>query len=81
MQAEVQTEPELALDGGTDGLNFYRQIISATPEFLNRGGFLAVEIGSTQAADVKKIFAENNFSDIEIFQDLAGLDRVVAGRI
>ena len=81
LQAEVQTEPVTALDGGADGLNFYRQIISAAPGFLNRGGFLAFEIGSTQAADVKKIFVENNFSDIEIFQDLAGLDRVVAGRI
>ena len=81
LQAEVQTEPELALDGGEDGLNFYRQIISTAPEFLNRGGFLAFEIGSTQSEAVKKIFAENNFSDIEIFQDLAGLDRVIAAKI
>ena len=81
LQAEVKTEPVTALDGGADGLNFYRQIISAAPAFLNCGGFLAFEIGSTQAEDVKKIFAENNFSDIEIFQDLAGLDRVIAGRI
>jgi len=81
LQAEVKTEPLQALDGGEDGLNFYRKIISASPEFLNCGGFLAVEIGSTQAEDVKKIFAENNFCDTEIFQDLAGLDRVVAGVI
>ena len=81
LQAEVKTEPLQALDGGADGLNFYRKIISASPEFLNCGGFLAVEIGSTQAEDVKKIFAENNFSEIEIFQDLAGLNRVVAGRL
>ena len=81
LQAEVKTEPATALDGGEDGLNFYRKIISASPEFLVENGFLAFEIGSTQAEGVKKIFAENNFCDIEIFQDLAGLDRAIAGRI
>ncbi len=81
LQAEVKTEPLQALDGGADGLNFYRKIISAAPEFLFSGGFLALEIGSNQADDVKKIFSDNkNFYDTEIFQDLAGLDRVIAAR-
>ena len=79
LQAEVKTEPVTALDGGVDGLNFYRKIISDAPNFLFSGGFLAVEIGINQAQAVKKIFAENNFGEVEIFQDLAGLDRVVAG--
>jgi len=80
LQAEVQKEPTTALDGGEDGLNFYRKIISAAPEFLFENGFLAVEVGINQADEVKKFFDENNFVEVEIFQDLAGLDRVVAGR-
>ena len=80
LQDEVKTEPVTALDGGVDGLNFYRKIISDAPKFLNLQGFLAVEVGIKQAESVKKFFAENNFVEIEIFQDLAGIDRVVAGR-
>ncbi len=77
LQAEVQTEPIIALDGGSDGLNFYRQIITAAPNYLTSGGFCAVEIGSTQANAVKNIFTAAGFTEIEILQDLAGLDRVV----
>lgn len=81
LQAEVKTEPATAFDGGADGLNFYRKIISDAPEFLFAGGFLAVEVGINQAEKVKEIFAENNFGEVEIFQDLAGIDRTVAGRL
>ena len=78
LQDEVQREPKLALDGGIDGLYFYRRIIDDAPNFLFSGGFLAVEIGINQAAEVKNLF-EKNFTDIEIFRDLAGIERVVAG--
>ena len=80
LQDEVKNEPLRALDGGEDGLNFYREIISQSPKFLLNGGLLAVEIGINQAAAVKKIFAENNFCDIEILKDLAGLERVICAR-
>ena len=80
LQDEVKNEPLRALDGGEDGLNFYREIISKSPKFLLNGGLLAVEIGINQAAAVKKIFAENNFCDIEILKDLAGLERVICAR-
>ncbi len=80
LQDEVKNEPLRALDGGEDGLNFYREIISQSPKFLLNGGLLAVEIGINQAVAVKKIFAENNFCDIEILKDLAGLERVICAR-
>ena len=80
LQAEVKTEPIIALDGGADGLNFYRRITSEAPRFLTDGGVLAVEIGINQAAAVKKLFEAANFIDVTIFNDLAGLERVVIGK-
>ena len=80
LQAEVQREPRLALDGGDDGLNFYRLIISDAPRFLIDRGILAVEVGINQAAKVKILFEQRNFIDVEIFKDLAGIERVVIGR-
>ena len=80
LQAEVKSEPQLALDGGADGLNFYRRIISDAPRFLTAGGLLAVEIGINQATAVKNLFAAN-FIDVEIFKDLSGLERIVAGKL
>lgn len=81
LQAEVKNEPEIALDGGDDGLNFYREIIEKSPKFLKSGGFLAVEIGINQSEKIINLIAENkNFEDAEIFKDLAGIDRVIAAR-
>ena len=80
LQYEVKKEPQLALDGGKDGLNFYRRIISDAPKFLLNGGLLAVEIGINQANSVKKLFEQENFADIQIFKDLAGIERVVSGK-
>ena len=81
LQAEVKMEPTLALDGGTDGLNFYRRILNEAPKFLIDGGLLAVEVGINQAAAVKNLFKKNAFIDVEILKDLSGLERVVVGRI
>ena len=81
LQAEVQREPRLALDGGTDGLNFYRRIFYDAPRFLVRGGLLAVEVGINQASAVKTLAEAANFVDIQIFKDLAGIERVVSARI
>lgn len=80
LQSEVQREPQLALDGGEDGLNFYRRIANDAPKFLVDGGLLAVEIGVNQAAAVKALFAVN-FIDVEIVKDLAGLERIVVGKL
>ena len=80
LQTEVKTEPRLALDGGDDGLNFYRRIANDAPKFLIAGGLLAVEIGINQAAAVKNLMEQAGFVDVKIFKDLAGIERVVAGR-
>ena len=80
LQAEVKSEPRLALDGGEDGLNFYRRIISDVPRFLTAGGLLAVEVGINQASAVRKLFEASNFVEVMILKDLAGIERIVAGR-
>ena len=80
LQAEVKREPRLALDGGEDGLNFYRRILNDAPRFLVDGGVLAVEVGIHRAAAVKTLFERANLTDTEIVKDLSGIERVVAGR-
>nr|WP_317356741.1 peptide chain release factor N(5)-glutamine methyltransferase [uncultured Tyzzerella sp.] len=74
-------EPILALDGGKSGLDFYEKITNNVYKFLNNGGYLMFEIGYDQAEQVKKIMENNNFSNINILKDLAGLDRVIFGNI
>jgi release factor glutamine methyltransferase len=73
-------EPKLALDGGADGMNFYRSILSQVPTLLNPGGFVAVEIGFDQGSRVEGLFVEAGLQDVEVRRDLAGNDRVVLGR-
>ncbi|MCD8337474.1 MAG: peptide chain release factor N(5)-glutamine methyltransferase [Lachnospiraceae bacterium] len=72
-------EPRLALDGGKDGLEFYRRIISESREYLRLGGWLLLEIGYDQGADVAGLMRQNGFSDVRVSKDLAGNDRVVEG--
>ncbi len=78
LQAEVTGEPRLALYGGKDGLKFYREIIEAAPKFLADDGFLAMEIGFNQSSAVQKLLEEGNFKRIQIWKDLAGIERVIA---
>lgn len=79
LQREVRCyEPIEALDGGIDGLYFYRHIIKEAPGFLKEGGTLAFETGYDQAADVGALMA-GSFRYIKIHKDLAGIDRVVIG--
>ena len=79
LQAEVKKEPKIALDGGEDGLIFYKQIIKDAPNFLADGGFLAMEVGINEAEPVKKMIEESGiFGTIQFWQDLASIDRVVA---
>ena len=80
LQVEVRDhEPRLALDGGSDGLYFYRKIIKDAPIFLNSHGFLVFEIGYDEAEDISSIMREN--FDLKIYRDLNNLDRVVVGRL
>ena len=74
-------EPKLALDGGEDGLDFYRAIIEQSKSYISPEGFIAFEIGYNQGEAVKKIFVENGYPNVTIAKDLAGFDRVVIGMI
>lgn len=80
LQPEVRKEPVLALDGGGDGLIFYRAIAALWLPLLKPGGVLGVEIGEEQAGDVLALFAHYGLEDLEVKQDWAGLDRAVLGR-
>lgn len=82
LHAEVRFhDPFMALDGKEDGLYFYRIIAKNAGEYLKPGGFLACEIGCDQGEDVKKMFESCGFSDVKVIKDLAGLDRVVSGKL
>ena len=81
LQPEVRLhDPGMALDGGADGLAFYRRITEESPAHLEDNGILMFEIGCDQAADVSELMRMNGFTDITVKKDLAGLDRVVYGR-
>ena len=76
---DVQQEPALALDGGEDGLNFYRIIIKYTPCLLRSGACLMMEFGDGQAQAITKLVqASKAFSRVEIIKDLAGRERIIS---
>ncbi len=72
-------EPHLALDGGADGLSFYRRLLQEAPGHLHQGGLLAVEIGWNQGKAVRDFFVEAGLQKVEVLLDFAGKDRVVTG--
>lgn len=81
LQKEVRShEPILALDGGTDGLDFYRHIVNKAPDYINANGWLAFEIGYDQGRKVSGLMTKY-FSHIEVLKDLSGNDRVVVGQL
>ena len=80
LSAEVRHEPKLALDGGADGLDIIRQIISVAADYLNPQGTLALEIGAGEAAAVCALFDGNRW-DGGIKKDFAGVERFVFARL
>lgn len=78
LQEEVRQEPREALDGGEDGLMFYRAIAKIWLPKLKPGGIAAVEIGEKQARAVVELFSEG-LMNIRVLRDFSGLDRVVCG--
>lgn len=74
-------DPKLALDGGEDGLEFYRRIAQGAPAHLNKKGWLFFEIGKGQADDVWQIMKDNGFTDIGQIKDYNKIERIVYGRI
>lgn len=82
LEPEVRChDPIRALDGGEDGLSFYRQMIPRASRYLGPEGWLIVEIGFDQKAPVAELFSQHGFSGIECRRDLVGLDRVIAGHM
>jgi release factor glutamine methyltransferase len=73
-------EPRLALDGGADGLDFYRRIAREAPRYLSAGGFLAIEIGAVMGEEVGRLLTDAGFSSVRVDKDLAGSERVVSAR-
>lgn len=87
--AQIQTlseevrlhEPLQALDGKEDGLYFYRKIAAQAKRYLKPEGWLLFEIGYDQAAEVEEIMRKSGYGQIQVKKDLAGLDRVVSGKM
>ncbi len=75
LSKEVQNEPYIALDGGVDGLDFYRLIAKEGKNYLQENGYILLEIGYNQKESVSKIFGE--YSNIKCLKDLSGNDRVI----
>lgn len=80
LQREVRREPREALDGGADGLDFYRAIAAHWVPALRNGGALCVEVGEGQAEPVAALFRSAGLSEIRFARDFSGIDRVVSGR-
>jgi len=77
LQEEVMREPRMALDGGADGLDFYRRIADEAITHLNPGGLIAVELGIGEAEAVAQMFQNAGLTDVSIRKDLYGVARMV----
>ena len=82
LQEEVKShEPMLALDGGRDGLDYYRRIVDEAADYLKPGGWLLLEIGHNQGEDLRKLLRDSGkYTPAEVIKDLPGRDRVVKCR-
>ena len=81
LDPEVRSnEPLLALDGGTDGLDFYRRISKEATSYLKQGGYLVFEIGYNQGQLVSTLLTESGFTNVSVLKDLCNNDRVVLGQ-
>jgi len=82
LEREVKNnEPLIALDGGEDGLVFYRRIIECAKDYLEANGYLLLEIGFDQANDVKGLLERSNYKNIRVIKDYSGNDRLVVANI
>ncbi len=81
LETEVKDfEPLNALDGGEDGLDFYKAIVEQSREWLKAGGWLFFEIGYDQGEALLSLMTESGYEEVTLKQDLSGLDRVVYGK-
>lgn len=80
LQCEVTFEPQSALFGGEDGLDFYRAIVRLWKDSLKDGGVMMFEIGAGQQADVMEMMIQSGLKDVRVRRDMTGIDRCVFGR-
>jgi release factor glutamine methyltransferase len=80
LQDELFHEPFIALDGGEDGYDFYRTIISQARDYLNDDGLIVLEVGHDQARTIEVLLKDNGYHHIEIIKDLSQIERVVLAR-
>ena len=80
LSREVGHEPEIALNGGRDGLDFYTRIAKDASYFLKDAGYLALEVGYDQAGDVGRILRAAGFNDVSRIKDYSGVERIVIAR-
>ena len=81
LSREVKNEPLIALDGGNDGLDFYRILAQNAKKYLNKNGVLAVEIGYNQGEVVNNLFKSCGLVEVYTKKDFAGNDRMVVGKV
>jgi release factor glutamine methyltransferase len=80
MREVADYEPRIALDGGPDGLTFYRRLLQEGTLWIKPGGLLALEIGCAQGRAVSALLKDSGlFCQVSLLQDLSGMDRVVSG--
>ncbi|MBI5848031.1 MAG: peptide chain release factor N(5)-glutamine methyltransferase [Nitrospirae bacterium] len=81
LQREIRDwEPVAALDGGMDGMDFYRAILASARWYLNPGGFIFLELGYDQAEGVQKIADAEGFREVSVINDYAGIGRILKAR-
>lgn len=82
LQKEISYEPRAALDGGRDGLDFYRAIAGSSHKFLSKNGVIFMEMGFNQSRPIKNVFQNTaGFEIIEVVKDYNGIDRVMVARL
>ncbi len=81
LQPEVSFEPRMALDGGDDGLNFYRRIIPEAKFFLKPRGWLGFEVGAGQSVAVCEYLLRHGYEDLRVFRDHQSIERIVLCRL
>ena len=79
LDKNVKFEPKMALDGGDDGLDFYRKIIKFWKEKLKPEALIAFELGINQHSELFDIMSESEFENIRIFDDFSGIRRIIIG--
>ncbi|GHT40941.1 release factor glutamine methyltransferase [Endomicrobiia bacterium] len=80
LEPELKYEPKLALTAQDGGLFFYKEIAGEALNYLNCGGLVVLELSANKSSEIKQIFLDNNYKDIEILNDYSGLPRILKAK-